>query len=85
MGYPAVIATSLNNIGSVYQQQEKWEQAIERYEKALGLYEHLGRGFESKVADHLEALAICYAKWGDLEKGRPYYERARQMGRFRGG
>jgi len=84
VGNPADIALSLRNIGFVYQQQEKWEQAIERYEKALSLSERLGLGFESDVADELEALVICYVKLGDIEKARPYYERARQMGRFAG-
>jgi len=82
VGNPADIALSFHNIGFVYQQQEKWEQAIERYEKALSLSERLGQGFESDVADELEALAICYVKLGEVEKALPYYERARQMGRF---
>jgi tetratricopeptide (TPR) repeat protein len=67
VGNPASIALLLHNIGFVYQHQEKWEQAIERYEKALGFYERLGQGFESVVADELEALVIRYVKLGDLE------------------
>jgi tetratricopeptide (TPR) repeat protein len=82
VGNLADIATSLNNIGLVYLRQEKWEQAIERYEKALSLYERLGQGFESYVADEVEVLAFCYEKLGDFERVLPYYERARQMGRF---
>jgi tetratricopeptide (TPR) repeat protein len=82
VGNPADIALSLHNIGGIDRQQEKWEQAIEQYSKALGLYEDLGLGFESDVADELEALAICYAELGDFEKALPYYARAQQMGRF---
>ncbi len=85
VGNPATIATFLHNIGDVYLKQGKWKQATELYTQALVLYEQLEQGFESDVADELEALAICYAQSGEVEKGLPYYERARQMGRFRDG
>jgi len=82
VGNPADIALSHHNIGFIYEEQEKWEQAIEPYEKALSLYERSGEGFESYMADELEALATCYAELGETEKALPYYERAQQMRRL---
>jgi tetratricopeptide (TPR) repeat protein len=82
VGNPAGIALSLNNIGVIYASQGKLEQAIKCVAEALNLYEYLGRGFEAKVVDELEALAICYFELGELEKARPFYMRAKLMRRF---
>lgn len=81
MGNPTHIAISLNNIGLIYKDQKKWEKAIERYTRALDLLEDSGRDFEAKVAV-LTGLGACYAGLGKIEEGRPYFERALQLGAF---
>ncbi len=76
---PADIALSCHNIAMLYQQQEQWQNAIPLFSRAVSLYERMGHGFESDVADELEGLALCYAKLEEIEKGAPYYMRAKQI------
>ncbi len=77
VGNPANIAQSLNNIGAIYRQQERWQDAIPLFSRALSLYEQMGRGFESDVADELEILAACHVKLEEVEKAASYDVRAK--------
>ncbi len=77
----AQLADTLAIIGWIYYNQGEWKQVVKHYTEALELYESLGKGFESKVVDRLEGLAICYAQLGDYNKGRAYFERAQQIRR----
>jgi tetratricopeptide (TPR) repeat protein len=79
IGNPIYIAQSHSNIGFIYQQQEIWQQAVEKHTMSLNLYESLGQGFESVVADELEALSICYTHLSEFEKGSAYQTRADQI------
>ncbi len=79
VGNPANIALSCHNIAMLYRLQEQWQDTILLFSRALSLYERMGRGFESDVADELEWLAVCYLNLGEIEKGAPYYMRAKQI------
>lgn len=75
----AYIASILHNIGAVYLEWANLKRAIEFASKALNLYERLGDGFESHVADELESLAFCYSRLGEVVKSITYYSRAEQI------
>ncbi len=57
----------------LYQQQEQWVNARSSFSRAADLYESMGQGFESDVADEWEEVAVCFAYLGEIEKGTLYY------------
>ena len=47
--------------------------------RSLSLYEQMGRGFESHLADELEGLADCCMQLGESEKNAAYAMLAKQI------
>jgi hypothetical protein len=72
VGNPADIALSCHNIVYLRLQQEQWQDATRLFLRALSLYERMGHGFESDVADELEELAHCSIQLGEGEKEVTY-------------
>ncbi len=56
----------LKDIGSVYQDWNKYEQAINYYQQSRELYQQLGK--DKDVANQSYYLAICYREWGKYEQ-----------------
>jgi len=79
VGNPADIARSCHHIASVSLQHEQWQDATRLFMRALSLYECMGRGFESDVADQLEELAYCCIQLGDSEREATFTKRATQI------
>ncbi|MGH2495931.1 MAG: tetratricopeptide repeat protein, partial [Ktedonobacteraceae bacterium] len=95
IGNPIDIANSCNNIAHLYLEclgatflsgahatplpEQELIPAVESFEKALGLYEGLGQGFEPEVAHELEALAICFILSNNKERAVAYAKRARSI------
>ncbi len=67
-------AQTLGNLGSVYLQQGRWEEAIRCYEESLRIKRALGdrHGEGTTLAN----LGLLYEKQGDEEKARALWREA---------
>ena len=79
LGFPRDLAEVYHNIADVYLSKGQYRRAAEQYNKALRLYEGLGQGFESDVAEELERLAACSLALGEIEKTVNYEIRAQHV------
>jgi len=71
------IASSLNNIGIIYQSLGNIKQALDNYTKSLKLLESLNDKYG--ISYCLNNLGYIYHGQGDYEKGLMYYEKAYTM------
>ena len=74
VGNPTDIATSLNNIGFIYQEQGEVKKALSYHERALALREQVGN--PADIADSLINIAGTYYSQGKVEEALRYYKRA---------
>jgi tetratricopeptide (TPR) repeat protein len=79
VGNPTDIARFCHNIALLHLEQEQWQNAILLFLRALSLYERMGCGFESEVADEMEELAYCCTQLGEGEGAAAYTMRAKQI------
>ena len=77
------IPHTLNLTGQVYSEMERYEEAIEKLEKAIELAEKLNLKME--VAEALLGLAETYRKKGDLKVALETYRRVEALSREIGG
>lgn len=71
------VATDLHNIGGILRQQQRWEQAIGYYERALHLRRsHLGQE-HPEVALGLNSLGLVHFERGHDEEAKVHWEQAR--------
>jgi tetratricopeptide (TPR) repeat protein/CHAT domain-containing protein len=75
-------AQTLGNLGSVYAQQGRWEEAIANYEKALEIFRALGD--RQGEAQTLGNLGSVYAQQGRWEEAIANYEKALEIFRALG-
>jgi tetratricopeptide (TPR) repeat protein len=69
-------AALLNNLGKVYQEQDKYDQALEYYEKAVKLQrEHFPEDHPSLSADYSN-IGSVYQKQNKLDLALEYFQRA---------
>jgi tetratricopeptide (TPR) repeat protein len=70
-----MVANCLNNLGLVYEKQDKFKEAIQAYEKSLSIQE---RNPENKVllAMTLDNLAQVYRRQGTFDRAEALYKRA---------
>lgn len=70
-------ARSLNNIGAVYEIQNKHQQAMEHFKSALKIQEELGN--KKEIASMTLNLGIIYAEQGMLDTARTYMSEALEI------
>jgi len=79
-------ATVLNNIGSIYQAQGNYPEALKRYEQALGIHEQLGDFWGKTII--LSNIGEIYRAKGNYPEALKIYEQAlkisEQLGDFSG-
>ena len=68
------ISSTLNNIGSVYQNMGEWAQALEHYEKSLIIKEELGD--KQGISSTLGNIGEINIKDGDLDEAKNNLERS---------
>ena len=73
VGDSSELATCLNNLGTTYQQQGKFEQALSYYERALALSEQVGN--PRNIALSFSNLGTIYRQQGKFEQALSYYKR----------
>lgn len=66
-------ATTLKNIGIIYQLQFNNSQALEYFLDALQIYESLN--YEKGIAEALNDVGVVYQLMGEYGKARTYYDR----------
>lgn len=70
-------AQALINLGIVYYRQNRFDDAIEQYDRALAIYDELGARYGQ--AQTLDNLAGAYEKQGDLSAAADYWRQAFHM------
>src|SRR5665647_650669 len=70
------VATTLNNLTSLYRQMGAYEKALPLYQRALDIYEKILGPEHPSVATTLNNLASLYRQMGAYEKALPLYQRA---------
>jgi tetratricopeptide (TPR) repeat protein len=90
------IARSYRVIGSIYQKQERWQEAHATYAQSLLYYSGKHCSFREEIADVIENIAVCYAHElemlaqcydasGENTKSASYHARAKRVcGNFTG-
>ncbi len=73
------IATSLNNLGYLYQSQGKLSQAEPLYQQALAMLQRLFEDDHPNVASSLNNLAELYRSQGKLSEAEPLCQQALAM------
>jgi len=69
-----ILATSLNNIGYVYNNQNNLSKAIEFYNKSLKIREEIGD--KKGIANSLNNIGSIYNKLGKIEKALESFDRS---------
>ena len=69
-----ILATSLNNIGYVYKQQNNLNKALEFYNKSLKTREEIGD--KPGIANSLNNIGSLYDNLGKIEKALEHYDRS---------
>ena len=69
------MATSLNNLASLYNDQGDYTKAEPLYKRSLAIREKALGSDHPDVAISLNNLAMFYINQGDYAKGRSFYER----------
>ena len=69
------VATSLNNLASLYNDQGDYTKAEPLYKRSLAIREKALGSDHPDVAISLNNLAMFYINQGDYAKGRSFYER----------
>ena len=72
----ADVASSYNNLATVFRHQGDLEQAKENHERALAIRLQKLGAHHVDVATSYNNLAVVLKEQGDLEKAKEYYERA---------
>ena len=70
------LATALNNLGELYRQRGKYEQAEPLFERALRLWEQTLGPDNLQVAQVLDSLGVLYGEQGKYEQAELLLERA---------
>ena len=70
-------ATTLKNIGVLYQYQGNYPQALENYLQSLKIFETIKN--EAGVANVLNNIGIVYRNQGNYEKAQTYFERVQKI------
>ena len=73
-GNPLGQANALNNIGNVYRNQGKLEEALEFYQAALKIHQEIGHPLEQ--ANALRSIGNVYSDQGKLEEALVSYNQA---------
>jgi len=77
------VAMTLHNMGLIYAQQHVFGKALETYERALEIYEHLTQTqpavYEPDVAMTLHNMGDVHRNSNDYDKAIEVYERALEM------
>jgi tetratricopeptide (TPR) repeat protein len=73
------VASSLNNLASLYDKQGRYEEAEPLYQQALQMSEKLLGNEHLYVASSLNNLAFLYFNQGRYEEAEPLYQQALQM------
>ncbi|MFX0085832.1 MAG: tetratricopeptide repeat protein, partial [Candidatus Hodarchaeota archaeon] len=68
------LATSLNNIGTIYEQKGDLDQAFEVYTRSLAIFEDLGNTIEQAMC--LNNIGNIYLIQGEIEKAISYYQKS---------
>ena len=70
------MATSYNNIGSVYSDKGDYDKALEYYNKALTIRKAKLGEEHTNVATSYNNMGLVYSKKGDYDKALEYYNKA---------
>ena len=70
------VASTLNNIASVYDDQGRYEEALEHYERALAVRRKALGEEHPDVGDTLYNMAIVYKKQGRYAEAASSYDAA---------
>ena len=70
------VATSLNNLAALYDEQGKYAQAEPLYQRALAIWEKALGPDHPYVATGLNNLALLYKNQGKYAQAEPLYQRA---------
>jgi len=73
------LATSLNNLALVYDEQGKYAEAEPLYKRALAILEKAFGPNHSSVATSLNNLAALYCSQGKYAEAEPLYKRSLQI------
>ena len=73
---PVELATSLNHLGGVYENQGDYEEAKTLHQRALGIQERELGPDHPLVAMNLNNLGLVYFEQGEYEEAKGYYDRA---------
>ncbi|MDF5733516.1 MAG: tetratricopeptide repeat protein [Rhizonema sp. PD38] len=73
--HPAV-ATSLNNLASLYLAQKKYQKAEPLYQRSLAIREKVLGPVHPLIATSLNNLAELYRRQGNYPKAEPLYQRS---------
>src|SRR5262249_45699123 len=74
VGDRAAEATTLNNIGAVYDQRGDTESALHHYQQALPVHRQVGD--RAGEATTLNNIGLVYAQRGDSENAMHHYQQA---------
>lgn len=70
------LATSLDNLATIYEFQWKFEQAEPLYQRALVMLEHVLEPGKTDLAASLNNVALFYQKQAKFSQAEPLYQRA---------
>ncbi|MBD2298525.1 tetratricopeptide repeat protein [Nostoc sp. FACHB-190] len=70
------VATSLNNLATLYQAQGKYQQAEPLYQRSLAIFEKVLGKEHPDVAESLNNLAGLYQAQGKYQQAEPLYQRS---------
>ena len=69
--------TSLNNIGSVYKEQDRYDRAMDYFKKALAVNEELGDRYQ--IAILMSNIGMIYNEWGQYDRALLHSGKARAI------
>lgn len=75
------IATSLNEIGSVYEKMDEYSKALLYYEQALGMMKTLSSPDRSRMTSSYSKIGSVYEKMGEYDKALLFHEKALEIRR----
>ena len=75
------MASSLNNLGSVYEKERRYSEAEALYKRALAIWEKVLGPEHRQLAASLNNLAECYYRRGHYREAEALLQRSLSIGR----
>ena len=74
LGDKRLIATVLNNIGEIYQEQSNYREALNYYQQSLDIEKEIGN--QAGFAISLNSIGMVHGQQGDYQKALHYLDQA---------